>query len=212
MPGRVQHPLFAHFTEVAGADDRIAEGSSIIEAWRASIGLNDSGTVESANSTAKLFGASGNAAGSSAQGIALETGSAAGGNVAESLASTFLESGFGMAALVKGLFGLFGGDAPTQQPFERYEMPPAITFESAETAAGLTAGSYDQAGAMRPVGTGGSQSETSSGGSRDNPPQINVNVQAMDAQSFLDHSEQIAQAVRGAMLSMSSINDVVNEL
>jgi hypothetical protein len=43
-------------------------------------------------------------------------------------------------------------------------------------------------------------------------PQITVNVQAMDAQSFLDRSSDIAQAVRSAMLNMSSINDVVNEL
>jgi hypothetical protein len=34
----------------------------------------------------------------------------------------------------------------------------------------------------------------------------------MDAQSFLDRSSDIAQAVRSAMLNMSSINDVVNEL
>lgn len=43
-------------------------------------------------------------------------------------------------------------------------------------------------------------------------PQITVNVQAMDAQSLMDRSRDIAEAVRGAMLTMSSINDVVNEL
>ena len=32
-------------------------------------------------------------------------------------------------------------------------------------------------------------------------PQITVNVQAMDAQSFMDHSSDIAQAVRSAMLN-----------
>ena len=44
------------------------------------------------------------------------------------------------------------------------------------------------------------------------PPQITVNVQAMDARSFLDRSSDIAAAVREAMLNMHSINDVVNEL
>jgi hypothetical protein len=34
----------------------------------------------------------------------------------------------------------------------------------------------------------------------------------MDSQSFLDRSQDIAQAVRQAMLNLSSINDVVNEL
>ncbi len=42
--------------------------------------------------------------------------------------------------------------------------------------------------------------------------QITVNVQAMDSQSFLDHSNEIAQAVRAAMLNSNSINDVVNNL
>jgi hypothetical protein len=41
---------------------------------------------------------------------------------------------------------------------------------------------------------------------------INVNVQAMDARSFLDHSNEIAQAVRQAMLNLNSINDVVSDL
>ena len=43
-------------------------------------------------------------------------------------------------------------------------------------------------------------------------PQITVNVQAMDARSFLDRSNDIALAVRDAMLNLNSINDVVNEL
>jgi hypothetical protein len=43
-------------------------------------------------------------------------------------------------------------------------------------------------------------------------PQISVSVQTMDAQSFLDNSDQIAQAVRGAMLNLSSINDVINDI
>jgi hypothetical protein len=37
-------------------------------------------------------------------------------------------------------------------------------------------------------------------------------VQAMDARSFLDRSNDIAAAVRDAMLNMNAINDVVNEL
>ena len=43
-------------------------------------------------------------------------------------------------------------------------------------------------------------------------PQITVNVQAMDARSFLDRSSDIAAAVREAMLNLNSINDVVNDL
>ncbi len=39
-----------------------------------------------------------------------------------------------------------------------------------------------------------------------------MTVQAMDAQSFLDRSSDIAAAVRNAMLNLSPINDVVNDL
>jgi len=41
---------------------------------------------------------------------------------------------------------------------------------------------------------------------------ITVNIQAMDARSFLDRSNDIALAVRDAMLNLNPINDVVNEL
>jgi len=43
-------------------------------------------------------------------------------------------------------------------------------------------------------------------------PQVTVNVQAMDSRSFLDHSQDIAQAVREAILNMHSLNDVISDL
>ena len=45
-----------------------------------------------------------------------------------------------------------------------------------------------------------------------NATQVTVNIHAMDSRSFLDRSQDIAQAVREAMLNMHSINDVVNDL
>ena len=44
------------------------------------------------------------------------------------------------------------------------------------------------------------------------PTQITVQVQAMDSQSFLDHSNDIAQAVRQAMLESTTLNDVIREV
>jgi hypothetical protein len=52
----------------------------------------------------------------------------------------------------------------------------------------------------------GASSSTSQGHS------ILVQVQAMDSQSFMDHSQQIAQAVRQAMLNSNSLNDVIQDL
>ena len=65
----------------------------------------------------------------------------------------------------------------------------------------------------------GSARESESGGSlagEGRPPaiapQININVQAMDTRSFLDHSDEIAAAVKQAMLHSHGINDVLGEL
>ncbi len=44
------------------------------------------------------------------------------------------------------------------------------------------------------------------------PVNVNVQVQAMDSRSFLDHSQEIARAVREAMLNSHALNDVVSEL
>ena len=43
-------------------------------------------------------------------------------------------------------------------------------------------------------------------------PQITVQVQAMDSRSFLDHSQEIAMAVRQAMLETTVLNDVIREV
>jgi hypothetical protein len=43
-------------------------------------------------------------------------------------------------------------------------------------------------------------------------PQVTVNVSAMDSQSFMDRSGDIASAVREAMLNLHPINDVVANL
>jgi hypothetical protein len=50
------------------------------------------------------------------------------------------------------------------------------------------------------------------GGGASGMPPISVNVQAMDAQSFMSYSGEIAKAVRDAMLNLSSLNDVVTDL
>jgi hypothetical protein len=220
MAARVREPLLNSFAEVRGGEDgalhTLLESTALLtDSMGTTAKSQASGPNallgETVNAAAGVYGSSANTAGSNVQGLPLESGEAGGaGSTAESVVSTFFESGFGMAALVKGLMGLFGGGTPTQ-PLEKYEMPPPIDFESAETGAGLSAGSYDQTGAMRAAGTGGDSGIAGGTGSAGSP-QITVNVQTMDSQSFLDHSEEIAQAVRGAMLSMSSINDVVNEL
>lgn len=142
-----------------------------------------------------------------------------------SVASTVLKSGFGLAPLVSGLAGLFGGsDTPAPAPLVKYAMPAAVDFQGAETASGTSGFDYDQSGMPRAYRPGPpaaspatfpatSQAADGTSASAAAPaPQITVNVQAMDARSFLDRSNDIALAVRDAMLNMNAINDVVNEL
>ena len=126
-----------------------------------------------------------------------------------SIAETVLEGGLGVVPLISGLAGLFGGgDSEAPPPLTKYVMPSAISFQSAESGGRLVASDSDQTGAPRryepqPDGIGPAAAPA---------PQITVNVQAMDARSFMDYSGEIAQAVRGAMLNLSSLNDVVNDL
>jgi hypothetical protein len=111
----------------------------------------------------------------------------------------------------------------------RYLVPPGLEamperqyFSGADTGNGFSQADYDQMGMPRTYNTvtagdstqGSAATAPAGGGSTGSSAahQITVNVQAMDAQSFLDHSNDIAQAVRQAMLNLSSINDVVNEL
>jgi hypothetical protein len=137
-----------------------------------------------------------------------------------SVASTVLKSGFGLAPLITGLVSLFGGDdTPAPAPLVKYALPPAIDFEAAETAYGVGGLDYDQAGMARvyragPAADTAAASVNGAGASASGgaAPQITVNVQAMDARSFLDRSNDIALAVRDAMLNMNAINDVVGEL
>lgn len=113
-----------------------------------------------------------------------------------------LKSGLGVAPLVGSLIGLFGGGGEEEPaPFVKYAMPASVNIEAAERDGRISVSDYDQMGmarAYQPAAAG--------------PPQITVNVQAMDARSFMDRSGDIALAVRDAMLNSNSINDVVNDL
>jgi len=105
-------------------------------------------------------------------------------------------------------------------------MPDRLNFEGADTGSDVSGADYDQMGcrgrtaraqwsgrAGRHHGISGQQRQRGALWPSSAPaPQITVNVQAMDSQSFLDHRSEIARAVRDAMLNSNSINDVVNDL
>jgi hypothetical protein len=152
-----------------------------------------------------------------------------GGISAGAVASTVLTSGFGIVPLITGLLGLFGrGETQAGAPLVKYAMPRAINFQAAETGRGTTDFDYNQMGmpranfasdksgtdpsGRRPGGTPGVTTGGDGSVAGGQTPQITVNVHAMDSRSFLDHSNEIALAVRDAMLNLNAINDVVNDL
>ena len=135
-----------------------------------------------------------------------------GGITAASVISTVFKSGFGLAPLISGLVGLFsGGEAAAPAPLVKYALPAAVDFQAAESGGRTTGLYYDQMGMPRMYGSPAASAAASVPVTAA-APQITVNVQAMDARSFLDRSNDIALAVRDAMLNLNAINDVVNEL
>jgi hypothetical protein len=128
----------------------------------------------------------------------------------ESIASTVFKNALGVMPIVSGLISLFGGggDNEAPPPLVKYALPSKIDFRAAESESGFGSVDYDQSGRPRAYNNVPAPAASSVAPA----PQITVNVQAMDARSFLDRSGDIAAAVRDAMLNLNSINDVVNEL
>ena len=128
----------------------------------------------------------------------------AAGNIAKTAAKT-LGGALSLAPLVSALVGLFKKDKPEPPPLQAYTLPPSIQFQGAALAGGsqgIVAVDYGQDGLPRAV-TPGTQNAA---------PSVTVQVQAMDSRSFMDHSDEIARAVREALLNANSLGDVVSEL
>jgi hypothetical protein len=137
-------------------------------------------------------------------------GSSPGGvSSGQSIGSTLLDvfgAGLGLSPLISGLASLFGGsgDSSTPAPLTKFALQPSTQVNGGVSEGGGPAFAVDnpQGGLPRAAPTGGQASS---------PAQITVQVQAIDSQSFLDHSSDIAMAVRQAMLQSSVLNDVVRE-
>lgn len=108
----------------------------------------------------------------------------------------------GLAPLVSNIAGLFGGgDSSTPAALPTYIAPLPINLD-----AGFSEGGGG------PFGVDAAQGGTPRAMTNSPSSQITVQVQAMDSQSFLDHSGDIALAVRQAMLQSSVLNDVIREV
>jgi hypothetical protein len=141
------------------------------------------------------------------QALTENTSAHSSGGVASTLggiASTLTGGLLSISPILSGIVSLFGGGGSSSPPpLTPFFLPPTVSFQAANASgpAGpqLPGADFGQTGQPR-VMTQGSAA------------QVTVQVQAMDSRSFMDHSSDIAQAVRDAMLNMHSINDVINEL
>jgi hypothetical protein len=134
------------------------------------------------------------------------SGGSTGNSILGTIGSTLggvLSGGLGLAPLISGLAGLFGGgsDASAPAALPAYMPPLPIHLDAGFSEAGGGAFGVDSA-------QGGSPRAVSSAPAA----QITVQVQAMDSRSFLDHSQDIAMAVRQAMLETTVLNDVIREV
>jgi len=144
------------------------------------------------------------------QNSAAQGGKSAAGKIG-SVASSILGSGLGLAPLISTIAHLFGGgksEAPA--PLLQYSSPAPLRLDLADTARGNTGVSgfsplvYGQNGLPRVAREAPAPAVAG--------PQISIQVNALDSRSFMDHSNEIAAAVRAAMLNMHSVNDVVSDL
>lgn len=140
---------------------------------------------------------------------ALRSNSKGGGQSAGSTAAHVASGIFGgalgiVSPVVKGLLGLFGGGGSSAPaPLPVYVPPPPVSISGIVRSSDGTA--PQSASPVAPP-------QTAPGGQTSTPSQVTVNINAMDSQSFLDRSNDIASAVRLAMLNLHPINDVVADL
>jgi len=135
-------------------------------------------------------------------------GSSAASTVGHVASSLFGGGALGiLSPIISGIAGLFGGGGSTPPALPVYTAPQPVEIDGllrAAPPAGQSPSVFPGSPAAQPA-TGVNQTTSYA-------PQITVNVNAMDSQSFMDRSSDIANAVREAMLNNHPINGVVADL
>jgi hypothetical protein len=132
-----------------------------------------------------------------------------------------LAGGLGIVPLGLELASIFGGGSSTPPPLTNYAMPDSIGFVGSTDDSGAnTDADFSQTGQPRSYGTpsaqvagsaASAQSAPSSGGGNQGQA-VQITVLAMDAQSIMDRSGDIASAVNKAILALHPIADTISNL
>jgi len=126
----------------------------------------------------------------------------------------------GWAPVITGIAKLFGGSKAetASSPVAAYAWPAPLRVEAGIGPSGRpgSAGggvNYDASGVPRfdTLRVSETVPPTRWAPATRWAPEINILVQAIDSRSFMDHSEEIARAVREAMLESHMLSDVVSE-
>jgi hypothetical protein len=149
--------------------------------------------------------------------------------------SSGLLGGLGVGQLLSGAIGLLGlgSSSKTLPPLQRFTLPDSQQImatiphalkllpvqSTVRTGDRLIAPGSLARPASQPAQAAGSRGSSSGltgatpgGQLTTNGHQVHVHVSALDAQSFMDRSNDIAKAVKSAMLQSSSLNDVISEI
>ena len=128
---------------------------------------------------------------------ALSRGLVEGGGI-----GSLLKGGFGLGPLAGAIVGMLrGGERGLETTLAPFSLPSPLHADRANgPLPGLAPVAREAGDGLRRVS------------SRMPASEITVNIQALDSQSFMDRSHDIARAVRDAMLHMHPVNDVIDEL
>lgn len=120
--------------------------------------------------------------------------------------SGLFRGGFGLASVGLKVAGLFRGNERQEASFEPFQLPGPASLEVANPDNILRGFQRVDRGQRGEVRTRSPSAQPSA------QPQVVVNISAMDSKSFMDRSDDIARAMRDAMLHMHPVNDVISEI
>ena len=203
LDGQSVSKLLAITNLVTGSTAGTTSNSSRAFAPGTQSGLKGSSLTASSSLTGIRFGnAPGSALTSSATGgqwANLLKQAASGSGVASAFSGGLSGLG-GIGSIVSGIMGLFGGNKNSLPALTAFHLP-----DSQEHSASVRAASYS-------VNTGQISSSATADGANGSPGTAQSASSNFDSQWFLDNSNNIAQAVKNAMLNSNSLNDVVSEV